>query len=797
MQDFEKLGVFYLGKPVDLKTKKQLDTPLLYESKDLVTHAVCVGMTGSGKTGLCIGLLEEAAIDSIPAIAIDPKGDIADLLLTFPQLRPEDFRPWVSEEAARTKGLSVDQYAAEQAELWKNGLASYGQDGARIARLRDSVDLTIYTPGSDAGVPISVVKSFAAPSEAVAKDSELLRDSIAATVSSLLGLIKVDADPIQSREFVLLSKIFEVNWSKGKDLDLPGLIGQIQSPPFQKAGVMDLETFYPAKERFTLAMSLNNLLASPGFKAWLSGEPLDVNALLHTSSGKPRISIISIAHLSDSERMFFVSLLLNQVVSWIRTQPGTTSLRALLYMDEIFGYFPPVAEPPSKKPLLTLLKQARAYGLGLVLATQNPVDLDYKGLANTGTWFIGRLQTERDKMRVMEGLEGAANEAQTSFDRQAMEQLLAGLGNRTFLLNNVHEDVPQLFQTRWTLSYLSGPIARDQIRILMKDKKGASSNPPENSAASAEAMPVQNSGSVSSTAPVLPPDIPCYYLPVDNASAKTYHPVIIGAAKLHYIDDKRKIDETREAVWTTPLGNSPTTCDWSAAEDSGYSVGELEKAAEEGMSFDSLPPEAAKAKSYPIWSRSFSNWLFQTQQINLFRSPSLEELSHPGESERDFRVRLQQSAREERDRVTENLKAKYAPKLASLAERKRRAEAALESQKGQRSQALLQTAVSVGSGLLSAFLGRKAISATSVSKAATAARQAGRSWQQMQDVAQANESVEAVAQQEAELQKQFESEVAEQQAKLDPASEQLETINIRLKKTNIEIQSVALGWKAS
>ena len=503
MQDFEKLGVFYLGKPVDPKTKRETDTPLLYESKDLVTHAVCVGMTGSGKTGLCIGLLEEAAIDSVPAIAIDPKGDISNLLLTFPNLRPEDFRPWISEDEARTKGMSADDFASAQAELWKQGIAAFGQDGARIARLREAVEITIYTPGSDAGVPISVLKSFDAPPSEILKDSELLQDSVMANATSLLGLLNIQADPIQSREHVLLSNIFETNWKQGKNLDLPSLINQIQQPPFQKAGVMDLETFYPAKERFALAMSLNNLLASPGFKSWLAGDPLDIDALLHTSAGKPRISILSIAHLSEPERMFFVSILLNQVLSWVRTQQGTTSLRALLYMDEIFGYFPPVANPPSKKPLLTLLKQARAYGLGIILATQNPVDLDYKGLSNTGTWFIGRLQTERDKMRVMEGLEGAANEAHAGFDRQTMDQLLAGLGNRVFLLNNVHEDAPQLFKTRWTLSYLAGPLTRDQIRLLMRERKSRPAVTADGNAAATPRGP-----DASGSAPVLPPDIP-------------------------------------------------------------------------------------------------------------------------------------------------------------------------------------------------------------------------------------------------------------------------------------------------
>ena len=440
MQDFEKLGVFYLGRPYDLNHKQPGEGLVLYDSKDLVTHAVCVGMTGSGKTGLCLALLEEAAIDGIPAIAIDPKGDLTNLLLTFPDLKPEDFLPWVNEEDASKKNLSLDQYAAQQAETWKKGLAEWGQDGARIKKLREAADFSIYTPGSNAGISVSILKSFAAPPQIIRDDDELMRERVNTTATSLLGLLSIDADPIKSREHILISTILHKAWTEGKDLDIGALIQQIQSPPVTRVGVMDLESFFPAKERFELAMTLNNLLAAPGFGAWMEGEPLDIQQILYTPGGKPRVAIFSIAHLNDSERMFFVSLLLNQTLGWMRTQSGTTSLRAIVYMDEIFGYFPPVANPPSKQPLLTLLKQGRAFGLGVVLVTQNPVDLDYKGLSNAGTWFIGRLQTERDKAKVLEGLEGVAAGTGKGFDRQRMEEILAGLGNRVFLLNNVHED---------------------------------------------------------------------------------------------------------------------------------------------------------------------------------------------------------------------------------------------------------------------------------------------------------------------------------------------------------------------
>src|SRR5512133_3746019 len=473
MEDYEKLGSFYLGRAYDLDAQKAKDELLLYDSKDLTTHAVCVGMTGSGKTGLCMALIEEAAIDGVPALLIDPKGDLANLLLTFPQLRGEDFLPWINLDDARQKGLSPEDYAAKQADTWKNGLASWNQSGERIQRLRDMTDIRIYTPGSSAGFPVSILKSFAAPEQAIRDDNDMLRERVSSTATSLLGLVGIEADPVQSREHILLSTILDSAWRNGQDMDLAALIQQVQTPPVTKIGVLDLESFYPSKERFGLVMALNNLIASPGFSAWLEGEALDIGSILYTPQGKPRVAIFSIAHLNDSQRMFFVSLLLNQVLGWMRAQPGTTSLRALLYMDEIFGYLPPLSNPPSKMPMLTLLKQARAFGLGLVLATQNPVDLDYKALSNAGTWFVGRLQTERDKAGVVDGLEGASAVTGSAFDRKNIDQLLSGLGSRVFLLNNTHEDEPVLMTTRWVLSYLPGPLTREQIRTLMAPVKAA------------------------------------------------------------------------------------------------------------------------------------------------------------------------------------------------------------------------------------------------------------------------------------------------------------------------------------
>ena len=756
-EDFEKLGVFYLGRPYDLAAKQPKPGWLLYDSKDLVTHAVCVGMTGSGKTGLCVGLLEEAAIDGIPAIVIDPKGDLANLLLTFPQLRGEDFAPWVNEDDARKKGLSKSEYAAQQAAMWQKGLGEWGQSGERIQKLRDAAEFVVYTPGSTAGLPVSILKSFAAPSQEMLDDIELLRERINTTVTSLLGLVGVQADPIKNREHILLASILDSAWRKGQDLDLAMLIQQIQTPPITTVGVLDLDSFFPAKERFALAMQLNNLLAAPGFAAWMEGEALDVGQMLYGSSGRPRIAIFSIAHLSDAERMFFVALLLNQTLSWVRAQSGTTSLRALLYMDEIFGYFPPVANPPSKAPLLTLLKQARAYGLGVVLATQNPVDLDYKGLANTGTWFIGRLQTERDKARVIEGLEGAAVSSGKKFDRQRMEQILAGLGNRVFLLNNVHEDAPEVFQTRWTLSYLRGPLTRTQIKQLMAPLKttGVTGQASGGGGKRGFGLGAASATGAGVSRPMLPPEVPQYFVPIRGVQTGghtlIYRPMVLGAALVRFSDVKAGIDTGQELTWLAPIQDAAVPVDWAQATAAHLALSDLEREPSGTAQFRPLPGAATKIKQYESWKADLSGWLYRTQTLDLLQSPTTKKLSKPNESERDFRLRLQQAGREERDQQLDSLRKKYAPKIAALQDRIRRAEHMVERQQTESRNSQVQAAISIGASILGAFLGRKAISATNIGKATTAIRGAGRVIKESKDVSQAEDNATALQQQLAEL----------------------------------------------
>ena len=809
MEDFEKLGAFYLGRPHDLKTKKQKDGLLLYDSKDLLTHAVCVGMTGSGKTGLCIALLEEAAIDGIPSIIIDPKGDLPNLLLTFPDLKPEDFVPWVNEEDAQKKNLSVDEFAAQQAESWKKGLAEWGQDGERIKRLRAAADFRIYTPGSNAGIPVSILKSFAAPPDAITEDGELLTERVNTTVTSLLGLLGITADPLKSREHILISNILTKQWTAGNDLDIAELIQQIQSPPMSKVGVVDIESFFPSKDRFELAMSLNNLLAAPSFSSWMEGVPLDIQQILHTPEGKPRVSIFSIAHLNDAERMFFVSLLLNQTLGWMRTQSGTTSLRAILYMDEIFGYFPPVANPPSKLPLLTLLKQGRAFGLGVVLVTQNPVDLDYKGLSNTGTWFIGRLQTERDKARVLEGLEGIAGGSGMKFDRQEMEQTLAGLNNRIFLMNNVHEDGAEVFESRWAMSYLRGPLTRKQIKTLMDPIKAQTEGVEVAQAATATAdtatLSTKATGPASTAAtkkissqnrqPVLP-DVSQYFIPVrggeTGGATLVYHPTVLAAAEVRFSD--KRIDTARELTLLAPISDGVVAVEWESAAAVELPIDDLEKSGQENAQFAELPGPAAKAKNYDAWRKDFASWLYRSQKLELLTSPSLSQTSNPDESERDFRIRLQQAMREQRDAAADRLRQKYAPKIAALEEKKRRAEQAVEREAEQAKGQKMQTAISFGATLLSSFMGRKAINLTSLGRATTAARGVSRSMKESQDVDRAQETVAAINEQLSELDVQFKAETAALEQMAGSQTEALETTTVKPTKANITVKLFSLAW---
>ncbi|MEA3412168.1 MAG: ATP-binding protein [Pseudomonadota bacterium] len=796
MKEFEKLGAFYLGRVVDPPTGEVRDDLLLYDSRDLTTHAMCVGMTGSGKTGLCLSLLEEAGIDGIPAIAIDPKGDLPNLFLTFPELRPDDFRPWVDEAEATRHGMTTDDYARHVAGVWSKGLGDWGQDGSRIGRFRDGCELALFTPGSASGRPLRILGSLKAPGPGQADDPDATRDRVQGVVSGLLSLMGIDADPMRGREQILLSNLVEHAWGQGRDYTLAGLIADIQSPPFERLGVMDLETFFPSKDRFDLAMGLNALLASPGFSAWMQGEPLDVDRLFFNEQGKPRLSVISIAHLSERERMFFVSMLLNEIVAWVRSQPGTSSLRALLYMDEVFGYFPPTANPPSKAPMLTLLKQARAHGLGVVLATQNPVDLDYKGLSNMGTWFLGRLQTERDKARVLDGLEGASGSTGAAFDRGELDRMLSGLGKRVFLMNNVHDDRPEVFQTRWALSYLRGPLTREQVRELAVAGVAPDVSPAGGVAPEIERERGEAASQPPLDRPVLASGVDEWFADVMSHPAGgrlVYRPRLFGDAQLHYANARAGVDEWRSIRLAVPFSDPVPPDPWEGAEpaDAALVPGEGPEAK---AGFAALPPRAMRKTSYTTWGKRLKTALYRDHPLTLYYCRDLKLYSVPGQDEMAFQKLVRQKLRERRDIEVEKLRAKYAPRLATLKDRIQRARESLDKERSQHREQQLNTAISLGTTILGALFGRKTVSAGSIGRAASTARRAGRVGRERDDVERAVERLEQSSQKLEAMGQEFEEAVDELGTKWTFTEDRISELIVRPRKTDTTIDRVGLLW---
>ena len=804
LPDYEKLGSFYLGKKFELVGRQLLDEKVLYDAKDLTTHAMCVGMTGSGKTGLCLALLEEAALDGIPAIALDPKGDLGNLMLAFPKLSGDDFKPWLEPADASRAGVTLEQLADQTAAKWKSGLESWDQDAARVARYRDAVDIAIYTPGSNAGIPMTVLKNFNAPPQAVIDDADVFRERIAGAASGLLTLMGIEADPLSSREHILLSNIFDTVWRKGQGLDLPGLIRLIQSPPMTKVGVFDLDSFFPSADRMKLAMTLNNLLASPTFAGWLEGQPLDIKQLLYTAQGKPRLSIISIAHLSDSERMFFVTILLNELLSWMRTQPGTSSLRALFYMDEVYGYFPPSAKPPSKPPMLVLLKQARAFGLGIALATQNPVDLDYKGLSNIGTWFLGRLQTERDKARVLEGLEGAAVQTGKPFDRNAMQQTLAALGNRVFLMNNVHDDAPTIFQSRWALSFLRGPLSRQQIQGLMDPRRAELSGSKISGKSNSSDRSTEGSGAASTSAsptdirPILPSGVEeRFWIPESRPRQNTkliYRPAILAQVACHFVRASGKIDCWQDISLLSLCERGVSTDLWLQARKLPPNKIELSQQPEDYYAFAELPPELINAKQYKTWSKDLADYLYRNLPMNLFYCKDLDTVSAPGEAEQDARIAWTQKVREMRDEAKAKLSEKYANLMAALESKIRTAQQRVEREKADYDNEKWNTALSFGSSILGALLGNKLVSRTNVSRTSTAARKLGKAAQERTEVQAASTVLDQLLAEKYDLNAAFEKEVQELQDKFSVEGLTLEALEIPCRKGDIKIDLLCLLW---
>ncbi len=827
MENVERMASFYLGSRYDLAEDETLDELVHYDARDLTTHAACLGMTGSGKTGLGIILLEEAALDGVPSLVIDPKGDMTNLLLTFPELRPKDFRPWVNPDDARRKDLDLDTYAARMADLWHNGLESTGQGPDRIRRLREAADFAIYTPGSSAGRQLSILHTLKAPGLSWEAEGELLRDKIESVVSALLALVGIEADPVRSREHILLSNIFEKVWRQGEDLDLAQLIMQIQTPPFSQLGVFPVDTFFPEKNRMELAMLLNGLMASPTFADWLQGQPMDVDGLLQSASGKPQVSVLYIAHLSEAEKQFFVTLLLEQVVSWMRQQSGTTSLRALVYMDEMFGYLPPhPANPPTKKPLLTLLKQARAFGLGLVLTTQNPVDLDYKALSNAGTWFLGRMQADRDKQRVLDGLEGVqVGKGGTS--RAEFDKMISALKSRVFILHNVHEGEPRVFHTRWAMSYLRGPLTRTQVQELAADqpppaaqaeapRAPAAGAPPKPEAvpavAPAPAAPMPEPAlPYSQVPPQLPSSVKQVYLPVevsreaalaelardDRWSVRAgdgekgylvYEPALVGLATVRFPHNKSRQTHAEEQAYLWPLEGRSNVVDWASGRVQ-LKARDLDNKPKRGAYFTELPPDMGESKRYTALENEFEDYLYYNSTRVLWYNPHLELYSEFSETDKAFQRRCRKAASEARDQEAKKLKGKHERELGRLQDKLKREERELEEDKIDYDARKQEELLSGVESVIGLFTGSR--SSTRLSKASRKRRM---TRQAKADIEESEEIIEDLEQNIEELKQEAERELEELDETWAERIDDWQEEEVHPRRADVRLELFALAW---
>lgn len=801
--DTDKL---FIGRKYDLKKNKLLDDALLYDPDDLTTHGVVVGMTGSGKTGLCVDILEEAALQGIPALIIDPKGDIANLLLHFPDLRAEDFEPWVDPDEARREEISTTELADRTAKMWREGLASWGIGGERIRKVMDAVDYAVYSPGSDAGIPVSILASLEAPDLDWADNQEAIREKISSTVTAILGLVGIEADPVQSREHILIANLFERSWQADKDLDLTSLIQQIQNPPFDKLGALDLDKFYPQDDRFELAMRLNNLLASPSFQAWVEGEALDVERILWTPAGKPRHSVFYLAHLADSERMFFVTLLLTAVEAWMRTQAGSPSLRAMIYFDEVYGYLPPVAMPPSKPPLLRLLKQARAFGLGLLLTTQNPVDLDYKALSNAGTWCIGKLQTEQDKERLLDGLENIEGGDQ-AMPIKLIDSSISALGKRVFLLNNVHEKGPEIFNTRWAMAYLKGPITRAQLPDLNRMVGAISKDREQAAAAPVEAGAV---GSVwegtAETAPAIPGDLGQFFLPNDltvSAGLKSigkqtegvdvlgsvYKPSLLIQTVVRYIDRKTGLDETQKVTAIVEELDKQGFVRWDDWRTDPIEASSLDRAPAPEAHFQSLHGAFDDAKLLKGLESDFTDYVYHEAGLKLFANEELDLIAKPGTSEEEFVKQAQEAAEDALELEVEGLREKYEKKVDKIRDRIIKEERELaedESELSSRKMEELATHAENILGLFSGSRSRRRVSSSLTKRRMTSKAKA--------DVEESLDMIEDLKEDLLELEEELASEIDEIEARWATIAAEVHQTLITPYKKNIRVELFGIAW---
>ncbi|MFK8079536.1 MAG: DUF87 domain-containing protein [Granulosicoccus sp.] len=783
---------YYLGKTVDDQQ------PLFLDSSNLTTHGVIVGMTGSGKTGLGIVLLEEALQQGTPTLIIDPKGDMGNLLLSFPELLPTDFMPWITDSDA---GDDKVQAAVDTATQWKEGLQRSGIEPDRIRQLHASADFSIYTPGSKSGIPLNIIGSMKAPAQG--SDDETLQDEIEGLASSLLTLIGIESDPLSGREHILLANLIYWKWQKHEDLDLATLIGMIQKPPMRKLGVIDLDTFFPLADRVKLALKINGLAASPSFASWSEGRDLDIQDLLYSDSGKAQAAIVTLSHLNEQERQFVVTLLLSKMVTWMRAQPGTSDLRALIYIDEVFGYVPPVGMPPSKKPILTILKQARAFGVGLVLSTQNPVDIDYKAISNAGTWMIGRLQTERDKQRLLDGM-GASD---GSVDINAISDTISALDKREFVMHSTRASTPQRFATRWAMSYLPGPLTRDQISALTSDeqRQGAESGPQDASdtapdpADELRSDESQLTPQVAEGIPVRYLDPAAGYLDVLKASESGTRLQAAVAITVKLLFDETRANLRHETQWeafVTPL-QGPLDADAAIMVD--YDERDLLRDAPDNAIYR-LPDAKIANKTYFRSAQSaIKNQLYRDQQVELFRNASLKLYSRIDESHNDFQERCQREADNRADKDADKIRGVLAKKIDRINASIQKSDDkireiqfdAISRRKDQRTSQVMDIAGGLLGGLLGGRRSTRSIITGGLRRSQSKGRMVAKAEERLKT---AENRYNELLEDRDELENALGEDLFEIQEEWSEKAMDITTLTVGLEKTDISVDEIALVW---
>ncbi|MGJ0378194.1 ATP-binding protein [Aliarcobacter cryaerophilus] len=780
--DYEKLKLFYIGKE---KIDGQI-TPLVYQNKDLLTHAAIIGMTGSGKTGLGVTLLEEAAIDAIPSIIIDPKGDMTNLLLNFPELNPSDFEPWLDDSEVSNSGGTKEELAIKVSNSYKEGIQRDFQDLSRVKKLKDSADFTIYTPGSSAGIQVSILSSFKAPTIEILEDMELFSNIINSTVHSILSLIDNKSDET-SKESILLASIFTSYFKEQRDLTLEELITLIVTPPFSKIGVFDLETFFPQSDRLKFALKINTIIASPSFSTWLEGESLDISKMLYSQSGKAKVNIFSIAHLNDSQRMFFVTILLNQILAWMRRQEGTTSLKALLYMDEIFGYFPPQANPPSKQPMLTLLKQARSFGIGVILSTQNPVDIDYKGLSNIGTWFIGRLQTKQDIEKVIDGLSSASEKG---LNKQELSLALGTLAKRNFIMKNINEEHIKTFETRWALSYLKGPLSKDAIKKLMENKKN---NSPKNlEEKKSEVNEPFIDVSKGKSKPVIVSSIKEKYSYSSQNNAYYMQGYLLFSCSVHYLYTLKNVDLKENINFKIYLDEKATEINFDEKEDVLiYSFDEKEKT---NSFYYELPSFIQNEKELKLLERDFADYVYRNFKLTLYKNDTLKISSKQYESLDDFKIRIQDRLNEQIDEKIENLKQKFEKENTLLEQKISKLFEKLKKEEQDSISATTNSIISIGTSILGAFFGKSTKTAI-VSKVATSSRGVSKALKERSDIKTVQGEIDDLQSLQDGLEEKLKIEIEKINDEFNISKYTIEEFFIKPKRTDIYDIKIELLWQ--